>query len=212
MLAGRRQRHPVCHESGRHERRCRTECVDYKATVCLFMTGGNDPFNTVVATDPASWANTSASARGNDNGQLALPASQGQQRPAADYAQHRTVWPQLLHYTHRWRRSTLFDSGRAAIVANVGTLVQPTTLAQYKAPRWRCRPSCSRTMTSSQSGSRAERKAPPLVGGPHGDWWRRQRQCDVHQHFCGWQHGVPVGTQCPPIPGEPRRQPTGGAA
>lgn len=27
----------------------------------------------------------------------------------------------------------LFDNGRAAIVANVGTLIQPTTLAQYKA-------------------------------------------------------------------------------
>ena len=28
---------------------------DYKAMVCLFLNGGNDAFNTVLATDSASW-------------------------------------------------------------------------------------------------------------------------------------------------------------
>src|SRR4051794_603797 len=29
---------------------------DYKALVCIFLAGGNDAYNTVLATDPASWA------------------------------------------------------------------------------------------------------------------------------------------------------------
>ena len=31
--------------------------TDYKALVCVFQFGGNDPFNTVLATDPGSWSN-----------------------------------------------------------------------------------------------------------------------------------------------------------
>jgi uncharacterized protein (DUF1501 family) len=30
-------------------------CTDYKALVCLFLVGGNDAFNTVLATDTPSW-------------------------------------------------------------------------------------------------------------------------------------------------------------
>ncbi|SHN43907.1 Uncharacterized conserved protein, DUF1501 family [Duganella sacchari] len=106
---------------------------DYKATVCLFMTGGNDPFNTVVATDPASWSEYQRLRGGNDNGQLALPApgasngllaiTPNTEQSGRSFALHPSLAP----------LKTLFDSGRAAIVANVGTLVQPTTLAQYKA-------------------------------------------------------------------------------
>ncbi|TFW29802.1 DUF1501 domain-containing protein [Duganella callida] len=106
---------------------------DYKAIVCLFMVGGNDPFNTVVATDPASWSEYTRLRGGNDNGNLALPAP-GQSRgllsitpntaqTGRSFALHPSLAP----------LKTLFDGGRAAIVANVGTLVQPTTLAQYNA-------------------------------------------------------------------------------
>ena len=33
---------------------------DYKALVCVFLAGGNDAYNTVLATDDASWANYTA--------------------------------------------------------------------------------------------------------------------------------------------------------
>lgn len=33
---------------------------DYKALVCVFLFGGNDAFNTVLATDSASWVNYTA--------------------------------------------------------------------------------------------------------------------------------------------------------
>jgi len=106
---------------------------DYKATVCLFMTGGNDPFNTVVATDPASWAEYQRLRGGADNGQLALPAPGASNgvlpivpntaQTGRSFALHPALAP----------LKALFDNGRAAVVANVGTLIQPTTLAQYKA-------------------------------------------------------------------------------
>ena len=34
--------------------------ADYRALVCVFLYGGNDAFNTVLATDSSSWANYSA--------------------------------------------------------------------------------------------------------------------------------------------------------
>lgn len=107
--------------------------ADYKAIVCLFMTGGNDPFNTVVATDAASWSEYQRLRGGNDNGQLALPApgatngllpiTPNTVQAGRSFALHPALAP----------LKTLFDGGQAAVIANVGTLVQPTTLAQYKA-------------------------------------------------------------------------------
>ncbi|MYM67538.1 DUF1501 domain-containing protein [Pseudoduganella sp. FT55W] len=106
---------------------------DYKAIVCLFMTGGNDAFNTVVATDPASWSEYQRLRGGADNGQMALPApglgngllpiTPNTPQSGRSFALH----PAMASL------KAVFDGGRAAIVANVGTLVQPTTLAQYKA-------------------------------------------------------------------------------
>ena len=106
---------------------------DYKAMVCLFMAGGNDAFNTVLATDNTSWneylrlRNTG----GNDSIHLpgvgetggVLPVVPATVQAGRAFALH----PQL------GTLKDLFDNGRAAIVANVGTLIQPATLAQYKA-------------------------------------------------------------------------------
>jgi uncharacterized protein (DUF1501 family) len=106
---------------------------DYKAMVCLFMAGGNDAFNTVLATDPTSWAeytrlrNTGGAESihlpgvGQTGGVLPIVPATAQTGRA--FALH----PQLAPLKN------LFDGGRAAIVANVGTLIQPATLAQYKA-------------------------------------------------------------------------------
>ena len=106
---------------------------DYKAMVCLFMNGGNDTFNTVLATDPASWneylrvRNTG----GSDSIHLpgvsetggVLPITPATAQAGRSFALHPSLGP----------LKELFDGGRAAVVANVGTLIAPTTLAQYKA-------------------------------------------------------------------------------
>jgi uncharacterized protein (DUF1501 family) len=100
---------------------------DYRALVCLFLNGGNDANNLIVpigpgpASDPSSYA-AYAAARSN----LALPQTgllpiTPATTDGRSWALHAAV-PEL---------QSLFNSGKAAILANVGTLVYPTTKAQY---------------------------------------------------------------------------------
>ena len=96
---------------------------DYKALVCLFLQGGNDANNLIVPTDAATYA-AYAKARSN----LALPQTgllglAPRTSDGRSYALHPAM--SELH--------SLFSSGQAALLANVGTLVYPTTLTQYKA-------------------------------------------------------------------------------
>lgn len=105
---------------------------DYKALVCLFFSGGNDHFNTVLPTDPDSWNQYLRVRTTTDNGSIALPAvgASGGVLPIAP-ATAQSGRSFALHPSMQAVKK-LFDGGRAAIVANVGTLIQPTTLAQYK--------------------------------------------------------------------------------
>jgi len=101
---------------------------DYKALVCVYLAGGNDSANMVIATDTPSWAGYQA-ARG---GSIAL--AQGSILPIVpttpkvdavgtrSFALHPGMAP----------LQALFDAGRAAIVANVGTLIEPiANIAAY---------------------------------------------------------------------------------
>jgi uncharacterized protein (DUF1501 family) len=104
---------------------------DYKALVCLFMAGGNDAFNTVLATDSVSW-NEYQRLRIASDASIALPgvgAAGGVLpiSPANPQGRAFALHPRLANL------KSLFDAGNAAVLANVGTLVQPTTLVQYKA-------------------------------------------------------------------------------
>jgi uncharacterized protein (DUF1501 family) len=97
---------------------------NYKALVCVFLYGGNDGFNTVVPYTPA--ANALLYGASGVRPKLALPyGNLHLLNPTAtsgdgnQYALHPSM-PEL---------ATLFNGGHAAIVANVGTLVQPTTQA-----------------------------------------------------------------------------------
>ncbi len=92
--------------------------TDYKALVCLFMFGGNDGHNTVVPLESTQY-NAYLAARGG----LGLP--QNQILPIADAAQGAFG----LHYGMP-EMQALYSQGRAAIVANVGMLVQPTSYSQ----------------------------------------------------------------------------------
>lgn len=92
---------------------------DYKALVCIFLFGGNDANNMVVPFDTSGYANY-ASLRANlalaQNTLLPLT-------PLPNFALHPSL-PEI---------QTLFNAGNAAVIANVGTLTQPTTRTEYLA-------------------------------------------------------------------------------
>ncbi|HEY2145440.1 MAG TPA: DUF1501 domain-containing protein [Steroidobacteraceae bacterium] len=99
----------------------RAQAADnYKALVCVFLAGGNDTNNMVVPIDTAGYANYAQL-----RNYLALPQAQllPLQEPGGvlRYGFHPAL-PGL---------QSLWSAGNLAVVANVGTLVQPLTQAQY---------------------------------------------------------------------------------
>ena len=94
--------------------------TDYKAIVCLFLYGGNDQGNTVLATDPSSWADYQRIRTTPDAASIALPAvgAAGGVLPIApttlqngrSFALHPSLAP----------LKTLFDAGRAAVWPMLG--------------------------------------------------------------------------------------------
>jgi uncharacterized protein (DUF1501 family) len=108
--------------------------TDYKALVCLFLAGGNDANNMLVPFDAAGYA---AYASAGGRGALALPQSQllGITPKTSDgrsWALHSGLNSDVAG-TNTTGIKSLFDAGKAAILANVGTLVVPTNKAQYNA-------------------------------------------------------------------------------
>ena len=95
--------------------------TDYRALVCVFMFGGNDSFNMLVPNTSAEYA-----AYANSRQNLALLPSELLPISPASYA-----GPDFgLHYAMGGVKD-LFDAGNAALVTNVGPLVEPTTKDQY---------------------------------------------------------------------------------
>jgi uncharacterized protein (DUF1501 family) len=93
--------------------------TDYKALICVFLFGGNDANNTLIQFDTAGYNNYSTI-----RGPLAIPQSQLLQLSAL---------PNFALNPNLSDIQTLFDNKNAAFVANVGTLIEPTTKAQFKA-------------------------------------------------------------------------------
>jgi uncharacterized protein (DUF1501 family) len=97
-------------------------CPTFKALVCVFLYGGNDSSNTVIPSG-ADYAAYAA-----QRGILALPS--GSLLPIAPQAgaggRQWSLHPALPNLR------SLFEQGRAAIVANVGPLVAPITKADYE--------------------------------------------------------------------------------
>jgi uncharacterized protein (DUF1501 family) len=100
---------------------------NYRALVCVYLQGGNDGHGTVIATDSDSFA-AFTQARSGAPG-LAYPLNE--------------LLPITLKTPQSGRTfalnpflggvQNLFNAGRAAIVANMGTLVTPATKAQISA-------------------------------------------------------------------------------
>ena len=100
---------------------------DYRALVCLFMFGGNDSGNTLI---PISGGNQNHSDYAASRGEaVSLPLD--------------ALGPTTITPTNGAGRSfalhpalsgvaNLFDQGRAAVLANVGSLVEPLTLTTFR--------------------------------------------------------------------------------
>ncbi len=100
---------------------------DYRALVCVFLFGGNDNVNSIIPRSAAAYAQYQ-DARPN----LAIPLAElgpathinplTAQTFGRDYALHPAM-PEVRD---------LFESGRCAIVANVGPLIEPVTRVEYQ--------------------------------------------------------------------------------
>lgn len=94
---------------------------DYRALVCINLGGGNDNANTVVPVSPAEYAAYAAARQS-----LALPTSALLTLNPTGYS-----GPTLALHPSLARLRGLFNSGQAAVMANVGTLAHPITKDQW---------------------------------------------------------------------------------
>ncbi|MBI2733551.1 MAG: DUF1501 domain-containing protein, partial [Aquabacterium sp.] len=111
---------------------------DYKALVCIFLNGGNDAHNTVIPVDATSWRCYSAT---RDPSVMAKVSGSPMPDNLSSIALEQST---LLNIGHRNAQSLntgrsfalhpqlkklqkLYTGGSAAIVANIGPLIQPTS-------------------------------------------------------------------------------------
>jgi uncharacterized protein (DUF1501 family) len=101
--------------------------TDYKALVCIFMFGGNDYANTVTPYDQASY---------NEYQRLRTALAYGRDALTPTLLNPTVALPGGRQYALGPNMASLmpvFDAGKLAVMLNLGTLVQPTTKAQYNA-------------------------------------------------------------------------------
>jgi uncharacterized protein (DUF1501 family) len=99
---------------------------DYKALVCIFLYGGNDYANTLPPYDAASHAQYLAARPTIGHARDALAATALNPVNSLGGRQY-ALAPAMASLM------PMFDAGKLAVVLNVGTLVRPTTKAQYQA-------------------------------------------------------------------------------
>jgi uncharacterized protein (DUF1501 family) len=123
---------------------------DYKALVCIFMYGGNDAFNTVLATDTDSWTHytnhrnpKSRNPSDTSTSIALLPAgtlaTAGATRGSPEFfggvlniphSQRATANTLALHPA-LGQALRLYNDRRLAVVSNIGPLVRPLDKTQY---------------------------------------------------------------------------------
>jgi uncharacterized protein (DUF1501 family) len=96
---------------------------DYRALVCVLLAGGNDSFNMLVPVDTDQYAEYSAI-----RSDLALPQSDLLELPGTTGSGRRYGLHPGMPGLH-----SLFATGDAAMIANVGTLVEPFDAAAVAA-------------------------------------------------------------------------------
>ncbi len=111
---------------------------DFKAVVCLFLLGGNDHDDTLIPYDDTNY-NLYSTIRGGGPGQTAGGIARARADLAATVLNSRT--PQTLTNNMQYalhpamtRMKARWDEGRLASLLNVGTLIRPTTLNEFRSP------------------------------------------------------------------------------
>jgi uncharacterized protein (DUF1501 family) len=95
--------------------------TDYKALVCVFLFGGNDSNNMVIPYDSTGY-NAYKSARGG------LALAQGSLLPITPPS----IGSPFAFHPRFSAMQSLFNNKHLAVLANVGTLIQPTTASQFR--------------------------------------------------------------------------------
>ena len=99
--------------------------TDYKALVCVFLYGGNDYGNTLIPTDTARYALYQGMRPTLAYTQVQLAATVLSPIVALNGGLQYAIAPELAPLL------PIFNAGKMGVLLNVGTLVQPTTKAQY---------------------------------------------------------------------------------
>jgi uncharacterized protein (DUF1501 family) len=99
---------------------------DYKALVCVFLYGGNDYANTLVPYDGTQYGVYTAQRGPLGFTQAALAPTLLNPTTALPNGAQYALAPNLAPIL------PIFDAGKMAVMLNIGTLVQPTTKAQYQ--------------------------------------------------------------------------------
>lgn len=101
----------------------------YKALVCVFLYGGNDPFNTIVPVDDAAYRAYAAARTDIAVPRDTLRATALRGKAAAPDGAQFALAPALAPL------APLYENGQMAVLLNVGPLVVPTTKAEYISAR-----------------------------------------------------------------------------
>lgn len=95
---------------------------EYRALVCVFLSGGNDSFNMLVPRGNSEYAEYATVRSGLALAQNSLLAINPVNNPGRALGLHPSM-PELRD---------LFEQGHASFVANVGTLIEPVTKTEYQ--------------------------------------------------------------------------------
>lgn len=101
--------------------------TDYKALVCVFLYGGNDYANTLPPYDSTNHAAYLAQRPQIGTARDALAGTVLAPSTALAGGRQYALAPEMATLV------PLFDAGRMAVLLNIGTLIMPTTKAQYQA-------------------------------------------------------------------------------
>lgn len=91
---------------------------EYKALVCVLLSGGSDSYNMLIPTDTSAYNNYAAS-RGDSTSQagVSIPLSQVLPLNGANHGLHPSMGG----------IQNLYNSNKLSFISNIGTLIQPVT-------------------------------------------------------------------------------------
>ena len=99
--------------------------TDYKALVCIFLYGGNDSYNMLIPYDSEEYANYLSIRYPQDSAGLAIPHDELLMIGDANSSRNFGLHPSMSGL------QSLYNAGKVAFVANVGSLVEPTSREDY---------------------------------------------------------------------------------